>query len=129
MRITAACPSDMMDDANSLAMALAYGPADKFTYRNPMWVDGDGNLYACASWQAGPNFVANATGTLERPAWDTEPYEINMTGAERAQEALVFWAGDEPIPKARPDKLTAIAGLDGPAAIEAMGLTAVEVEV
>jgi hypothetical protein len=119
----------MMDDANSLAMVLAYGPPDKFTYRDPMWTDADGNIYAAAEWSAGPNFIGSATATLERPAWDVEPYEVNMAGAERAQEALVFWAGDEPLPKARPDKLTAIAGIPAKDALEAMGLTAVEVEV
>ena len=132
MRITAAAPASMLDDANSFAMVMAYGPADAQTYRNPSWQDADSNLYAAASFEVDPEWVTAAQSTLERPAWDDPPegegYTVNMTGAERAQAALVFWApdGETTPPQARPTALTAVAGMGGPEALVAMGLSRVE---
>jgi uncharacterized membrane protein YkvA (DUF1232 family) len=48
---------------------------------------------------------------------------IDMTAAGRAQAALVFAV--EPV-AALPGTLTAIGGMDGVAALQAMGLTAVQ---
>lgn len=131
MRITAACPVAMRDDANDLAMVLAFGPADANTYGEPSWQDAQGNLYAAASFIAGPNFVPTATSGLQRPSWDQEPYTVNLTGAGRAQAALVFWVAnaEESPPQAATDKLTAIAGMEGPEALAAMGLTRVPSEI
>jgi len=130
MRITAACPESLIDDANHLAMVLAYGPDDANTYRGLNHQDAEGNLYACASWESGPEFVTRATSPLARPEWDTESI-IDMAAAERAQAALTFWRPiaeedvENPIPQATPTSLTAVAGLSGIKALEAMGLTAV----
>lgn len=129
MRITAAAPAAMLDDCNALAMVLAFGPADGETYRNPSWVDAEGNLYAAASWEARPEWIIAAQSPLVRPEWDVEPYVVNMTGAERAQDALVFWVPSEDTPdapQASTTTLTAIAGMDGLDALAAMGLTRVE---
>lgn len=123
MRITVACPVAMKPDANNLAMVLAFGPPDAETYRGANWQDANGNLYAAASFEARDEWVLAAQAPLQRPAWDVSPYTISMAAAERAQAALVFSL--EPIPAA-PGKLTAIGGMDGPAALAAMGLTQVE---
>ena len=128
MRITAACPEELINDANQLAMVLAYGPADANTYRGLNYQDANGNLYACASWQASPEFVPRATSPLVRPEWDTN-FIIDMAAAERAQAALAFWQPtaeegvDNPIPQANPSSLTAIGGMKGTEALQAMGLT------
>jgi hypothetical protein len=123
MRITAACPAPMMPDANQLAMALGESTADAETYRNPSWQDADGNLYAAASFEARDEWIAAAQQPLQRPAWDTHPYQINMTGAKRAQAALVFSL--EPV-LVTVTTLTAIGGVDGLEALKAMGLTQVQ---
>ena len=120
IRITAACPVTMIDDANQLAMCLAFGPADGETYAGANWQDAQGNLYACASWEVRPEWVMVAQSPLSRPEWDVEPYQVNMAGASRAQEALVF--SPEPI-AADPSRLTAIGGMNGVEALAAMGLT------
>jgi len=125
MRLTIACPEALIADANDLAMVLAFGPADERTYTNPSWQDAGGNLYAAASFEARDEWVIGAQTSLERPEWDTDNH-VNMAGAERAQAALVFSL--EPV-TATPDKLTAIGGMDGLAALAAMGLTRVEVEI
>jgi len=125
MRITAACPESLINDANQLAMVLAYGPDDANTYRGLGYQDADGNLYACASWESGPEFVSKATSPLVRPEWDTESL-IDMDAANRAQSALVF---SEEAVQATPASLTAIGGMGGLQAIEAMGLTAVPQEI
>jgi hypothetical protein len=128
MRITAVSPAAMRDDANSLSMVLAFGPADGNTYKALNWQDADGNLYAAASFEARPEWVTAAQAPLERPEWDVEPYVVNMAGANRAQAALVFWVPSEETPdapQASTTALTAIGGVDGLEALSLMGLTQV----
>ena len=118
MRITAAAPEPLVYASNQLAMCLAYGPADGETYRGLNWVDTRGGLYAAASFEAGVDWILSAHTTLQRPAWDVDEI-IDMDAAMQAQSALVF--SESPI-DATPETLTAIAGVDGPAALAAMGL-------
>ena len=124
MRVTVSCPEALISDANHLAQVLAFGPADAMTYRGLSWRDAAGNLYAAASFEARDEWVIGAQSALARPAWDTEQ-AISMAAASRAQAALVF---AQEATLALPDKLTAIAGPDGPAALAMMGLSPVEVE-
>ena len=120
IRITVACPEALISDANNLAMVLAEGPADGLTYGTPHWKDTGGNVYAVASFEVRPEWVQAAQGTLSRPDWDTgPPYTVNMAGARRAQDALVFAL--EPV-AAAPGQITALAGVPGTTAIAAMGL-------
>lgn len=53
-----------------------------------------------------------------------------MTGAERAQAALVFWTplSDSPAPQAATGSLTAIGGPDGISALAMMGLEQVPMD-
>lgn len=122
MRITAACPASLVDAANHLAMCLAASEADGQTYNGLNWQDAQGNLYAAASFEARPEWIAAAQAPLTRPAWDTAEV-IDMVAAAQAQAALVFSL--EPV-AADPAKLTAIGGMGGPSAVAAMGLTPVE---
>ena len=128
MRITLSCPEALRPDANNLAMVLAFGPPDALTYGALNWQDADGNLYAAASFLARPEWITAAQSTLQRPEWDTQPYTISMAAANRAQDALVFWSGEGPIPQAAPGALTAVAGMEGLDALAAMGLARVEDE-
>jgi hypothetical protein len=121
MRVTAASPEALVSDSNQLAMCLAFSPADGETYTGLNWTDADGNLYAAASWEARDEWVQAATQPLQRPAWDVDEI-IDMVAATRAQAALVFAL--EPT-LAVPGTLTAIGGMDGVAALAAMGLVAV----
>ena len=126
-RLTVACCATMTYDASHLAMCLAEGPADAATYANAGWQDADGNLYAAASFLS-ESMTQDPQQALTRPAWDTEPYTINMTGAARAQAALVIWDGEGPIPQAAPGQITVVGGMTGPEALAAMGLSVVEME-
>ena len=119
MRVTVSCPEALVADANQLAMCLAFGPADGETYTGLNWTDTNGNLYAAASWEARDEWVAGASQPLQRPAWDVDEI-IDMVAAGRAQAALVFAL--EPV-LAVPGVLTAIGGMDGVEALQAMGLT------
>lgn len=134
MRLTIACPEAVIEDANNLAMVLAFGPADAATYENPVWQDADGNLYAVASFIAQPSWMEGAQTGLVRPEWDTqeddEEYSVNMAGAMRAQAKLFVVMPDEegalPDPTATPERITCMPGEDGLAALTAMGLSRVE---
>jgi len=125
MRITVACPDTFRSDANNLAMVLAFGPPDELTYEALNWQDADDNLYAAASFEVSPEWIGAAQLPLVHPAWDTANI-IDMDAAGRAQEALVLWNGEEDVPQAIPAALTAVAGMEGLAALAAMGLVRVE---
>lgn len=131
MTLTIATPSAHIADANHLAMVLAYGPADGLTYRTAQWQDAAGNLYSCASAEVSSNFIANSQATLARPAWDVEPYVIDMAGATNAQSLVVLWMDGSATtsPLATPGAITAIAGMDGLAALALMGLSLRETAV
>ena len=124
-RLTAACCATMRDDASHLAMCLGQSDADAQTYVNAGWQDADGNLYAAASFLS-ESMTQDPQQALTRPEWDTEPYTVNMTGAARAQAALVVWDGEGPIPQAAPGQITVVGGMAGPEALVAMGLSVVE---
>lgn len=123
MRITIACPDTMLDDANQLAMALNGRPDDALTFREPEWRDAAGKLYACASFEAAPDWMQRASAPLARPDWDNPPYIVNLTGAGRAQAALELHEGLQDGPTASPLALVAISGVAGPVALDALGLT------
>lgn len=139
MRLTAACPAALREDANHLAMVLCYGPADGLSYGEPNWQDAAGNLYSCASFIAPSNLVERLQSELQRPQWDvvgaTTDDEgivspggdgiIDMDAARRAQAALVF--NFAPV-MATPDKLTACPGADGSGVLAAMGLVRIDLE-
>ena len=122
MMITAAAPETLLYASNQLAMCLAYGPADGETYRGLNWQDASGNLYAAASFEASDKWITAAQTALQRPAWDVDEV-IDMQAAALAQAALVFSV--DPV-NAAPETLTAIGGMDGLAALAAMGLIAVD---
>lgn len=134
IRIVIACPEAHIGDANNLAMVLGMGPADGLTYGAPGWQDGAGNLYAVASLPVSPEWLVAAQTGLERPAWDTEPYAVNMAGAERAQARVVLHSpageGDDPtpVPQANPDTILALPG-DPLAMLAAAGLTRIAEEI
>ena len=132
MRITAACPEGLIDDANSLAMIWGPGPGDGQTYRNAQWVDAEGHMYAVASWEAEDTWralieVAANEEALEalRPDWDDRAM-IDVQAAARAQAALVVWEPVEPLtelPLAQPGKLVVIVALGGAEALGVLGLS------
>ena len=99
--------------------------ADLETYQDrpntPMQRSAAGDLFL---WHSSPNwfFRQDPQGDLHRPAWDTEPYAVNMTAAACAQAALVIWDGEGPIPQAAPGQITVVGGMPGREAINAMGL-------
>ena len=126
MRITIACPEALIPDGQDLAMVLGYGPADAGTYREANWQDADGNRYAVASSLIFGVFIDKATSTLERPEWDVEPYQVNMAGANRAQDALLFVPdpyAEGAVTAARPDKIVALLLDDPQAAIVLLGVS------
>ena len=126
-RLTVACCTTMRDDASHLAMCLGQSDADAQTYANAGWQDAQGSLYAAASFMS-ESMTQDPQQALTRPAWDTEPYTVNMTAAARAQSALVIWDRDGPIPQATPGQITVVGGMAGPEALAAMGLSVVEME-
>ena len=137
MRMTVACPAAMVPDANSRAAAVRHSPADLLTYGEPVWQDGAGNLYAAASFIATQEWL-DALDTLPvRPDWDVMdpgPGMINMAGAGRAQNAVRVAtevdADGAIIPiLAVKNKITAMPGDDGLAALAAMGLSLIEQDV
>lgn len=127
-RITIACPDAMRTDANALGGALGLSAADATTYGPPIWQDGQGRLYACASLDVSDAWLAAGTAPLQRPAWDTAQ-TLDMAAAARAQAAIVLWQpGMGDAPQAAPGRLAVIAGVPGVEAVALMGLKQVSNE-
>jgi len=118
MRVTIACPESMMNDANAWCTAISHIPGDKHTFQHPVWVDTHGNKYAAASAIVPNDWLDNLTTTLTRPQWDTQPYDINMTGAARTQEHMRVT--NTP---ATPTQITIMTHTNGRKALQAMQLT------
>ena len=128
IRIVLICPEEMRDDANSFAMVTGYGPQDGETFGEAMWQDGAGNRYSIASLVATPTFPAAASTPLNRPAWDEEPYQVNMAGARRAQAALVTCDPGALIP-ADPARLLAVILTDTKAKAAHASIAALGIEM
>lgn len=110
LRVTIIVPESMIEDANDLAMVLGSGPANGATFGPASWVDSSGATYSVASTQAKVGFPTAASSTLERPAWDDEPYAVNMAGARRTQAALVVCTADDLAPLQTSGILAVIGG-------------------
>lgn len=127
IRLTIAVHEGTLPDAAHLAGCIGFGPADMDTFAiAPEAKDDDGELYRWASGLVSPAFLGAVAQLVQRPAWDVQPYAINLTAARRAQSLVVLWAGDGPVPQAVPEQITAVVGDDPLAALAAMGLTPVE---
>jgi len=129
INVLTAAPEAKLASANHLAMVLGEGPADVNTWGHLLHQDAQGNRYSVRNMWVPLSWVNAAQAPLERPAWDTDEL-IDMEAAQAAQAALRFWmAGTETeAPKATPDTLTALAGVDPVAGLAMLGLTAIEVQ-
>ena len=121
--ILTAVPESLIPDANQLAMVLGEGPADVHTFGHLFHQDTAGTLYSVRTLWVPEPWASSVQAPLTRPEWDTDNL-IDMEAAERAQAALVL--STEVIP-ASPAAITAIDGMSGDAAVEAMGLITAEV--
>jgi hypothetical protein len=157
MRLTIATPAAELDDTRNLAVALGwmngYTPAEWEQSFSAQYQDAQGGIYHISSFEASTAWIAAATqmGPVERPpedvgTWDEEtqeygaPYVVNLTGARRAQDRLVIWqpatpdpeTGEvpaNPVPQVGADKLVAVIGMKGPAALAAMGLQSIPMDL
>lgn len=118
IRITIACPAQYIQDANQLAACLGFSMADAETYGPAVWQDSTDNLYSCASLDVSEEWFIAAQQPLIRPNWDIDN-QIDMSAASRAQTLIVV--SQEAVP-ATPSKITVIAGMEGIAALSAMGV-------
>ena len=118
INITIAVPVDMVSDANALARCVGYSADDERTFGDPAWQDAEGHAYSIASGPVWPAFLAVPGQALVEPEWGAD-----LVAATRAQALLVVaLPGDEVLPVS-PEHISAVAGMDGLAAIAMLGLT------
>ena len=157
MRLTIATPAAELDDTRNLAVALGwingYTPAEWEQSFSAQYQDTNGNIYHISSFEASTDWIATATqmGPVERPPEDVgtfdedtqtygPPYVVNLSAARRAQDRLVIWQRatpdpetgempENPVPQVGPDKLVVVVGMKGPAALAAMGLQSIPMEI
>jgi len=129
-QITMIVPEAHRADATALVMALGASATDwQDAFANVTQQDADGGQYAVACWDAWDGWMADVAEDPKRPAWDVEPFEVNIAGAERAQALVVLHnPGDvdgdgepAPVPQAsasvilillgNPEAMVAAAGL------------------
>ncbi|MCK8463441.1 hypothetical protein MUY35_06215 [Aliiroseovarius sp. S1339] len=127
IRITIACPENMIAEANQFALCIGSTPADAQTFGSATWEDGQGERYALASLLAGPQFAQTAAEPLRAPD-HTE--HADVTAAAFAQSALRIWSPLSPgsFPSLSADRLIAVIGLDAGLAIPLLGLSPVPIE-
>lgn len=114
-----AVPEALIFAANQLAMVVAYSAADGETFGAVNAEDASKNLYNARNIWAQSGLFDALQAPLVRPAWDTEEI-IDMDAAAQAQAALLIVT--EPTPVTH-DKITAIRGLEGQAALDALSVT------
>lgn len=111
MRVTIACPTAMIGDANQLALCLGQGVEDGETYGAAIWADAAGRLYAVASVVVSEDFPLAAMAPLVAPVWGAD-----VIAARRAQAAIAIGAS------AAPGRIAAIFGDDAQEALAQLGL-------
>ena len=149
--LTVACPEADRDDATNLAVALGWiegwTPAEWEHCFTAQYQDAQGNLYRIMSMPVKQSFIEAAVGMgpVPRPPQDipdeeTGEYLVDLDAAHRAQDKLVIWlpatpdpeTGEmppNPVPQVGADKLVAVVGMKGTAALAAMGLQSLPMEV
>lgn len=115
-RITIACPASHISDGNALTRCLGASAADDRAFGAPIWEDVSGNLYACASHDMAPEWVAALQAPLGQPSWGAD-----MAGAGRARSLVVY--NPAAATRATPGRIAVVADLPGWDAVAAMGLT------
>jgi hypothetical protein len=156
-RLTIATPTAHLDDTRNLAVALGwingYTPQEWEQSFSARYQDAQGNIFHVSSFEASTGWIATATtmGPVERPPQDVgtldedtgeygAPYVVNLTAARRAQDRLVIWQPAQPdpetgempsnpVPQASATNLVAVIGMKGPAAVAAIGLQAIPMEI
>ena len=129
--LTVAVPESDLAGANHLAACLGWlegwPPSEWFAAFRAQYRDTDGNQYRVMSCLVGNTFLENAAmlGPVNRPIADTENL-INLTSARLVQSKIVAWTGVGVVPRATADRVISVAGMDGVAALSAMGLTPVQ---
>lgn len=106
IRVTIACPDAMRQIGNQLAVQFGLHPDDAKTYDATEWHDAGGNFYAVASAVVSAAWLAKAS--------------------QAAAGVATIWTGVGEMPKATPEILTVIVGLEGLDAVASMGLVRVK---
>lgn len=155
--LTVATPEADRDDATHLAVALGWiegwTPQEWEHCFTAQYQDAQGGLYRIMSMPVKQSFIDHAVGMgpIDRPPQDVgtldpdtgeygPPYVINLAGAHRAQAKLVIWqpaqpdpetgdVPDNPVPQVGSGKLIAVVGMKGTAALTAMGLQSIPVDI
>lgn len=127
IRVTLACPASCVDDARQLMMALGNSPADGLSFASPSWIDAQSRPFAVASALFDDGWPERIRQSVTRPDWDTRPYTINLAGAERARAGLLLVGCEDATPGVLHDeKIVAVVGMKGRAALAALGLQEIE---
>lgn len=122
LRVTIACPEDLLDKANQLALILGESPADDKTFINLYWKDESNTYYSVSSTLAQSTFSNTATSELSIPS---HAPNANLEMAIEAQELLQIGNPENPV-TANSGTISAIVDVKESSAldhIELMGLT------
>ncbi|UFF14478.1 hypothetical protein [Pseudosulfitobacter pseudonitzschiae] len=92
---------------------MGRGPADALTWLNPLHQDAEGNLFIRRNLWVPDGWTDAVLAGPERPAWDVEPYIINMAAVGRTLERIVLWTPDMEMlmPAAQVGKVVSVQGV------------------
>lgn len=122
IRITIACPENLIADANQFALCVGNTVSDMETFGPARWEDQTGARFALASLLADDEFPSVVASPLIAPA---HAPQADLVAAERAQSRLEIWspASEGPFPEAKMGALVAVVGLDAGTALALFELT------
>ena len=120
MRITIACPENLIPDANQFAMVLGLSANDINTFAKVRLQDSGGELYSVVSFPITQSWLDKANAVLIRPLWDGEATIVDMVAVNRAKALF------EIDKTAQSDKLIGCIGDNGVEVIKLMGLYSIE---
>ena len=116
-QLSVAVPESLTECANHLAAYLGGSEADLSTYTSARYIKDGTDYHFLAT-------VVTATALQRVAAPSALPEFVEPEKLTQALQALVLvQAGESELPIARPDKITAIIGLDCGTALSAFGLT------
>jgi hypothetical protein len=129
-RLTVACPEELVEAANHLALAIGEGPGDFYSFGVPQWQNEDGTRFSVISTAATNLLFAYAGSQLQKR--DFAPEEWSAEKAFEAQSVTQIWFGPSEeapeVPKAEKGKLLGVVGDDIFGILAAMGLSRIPEE-
>ncbi|MCK0141184.1 hypothetical protein [Aliiroseovarius sp. F20344] len=128
LRITIACPEELIGDANQFALCVGSSAADAQTFSQAIWEIKQGDRFALASLLAGDSFPVAASQPLKAPH---HAPDMDLAAATQAQMKLEVWSptvSNTP-PALNKTTILAVVGIEPKFALPLLDLSPIPIEI